>query len=53
MPRTGFGRVIISICALFGVIVMSVIVVSATQFLSLETNESQAYTLISKVDMTK
>ena len=52
-PRTTAGRVVIFLCSLFGVIVVSVAVVSVTNMLEMSRVENKAFTTIRKLHLKK
>ena len=49
-PRTIQGRIIMIICSIFGVVVVSLMVVTVTKTLEFEGAESNAFTVIKKLD---
>ena len=48
-PRTTFGRIIIFFCSLYGVSVVSLIVVVVTDLLEMNTNERKVYTVMERL----
>lgn len=48
-PRTLGGRIIILFCSLYGVTIVSLIVVTLTNLLELNTQELKAFTLLEKL----
>lgn len=49
-PRTGRGRVVMVICAVYGTVGFSLIVVSVTNILQMSTREKRAYMLLKRVN---
>ena len=52
-PRTTLGRLVIFFCSIFGVIVISLIVVTVQNSLEMTNVESKAYTVIKKIQLTQ
>lgn len=52
-PRTGRGRIVMVICAVYGTVGFSLIVVSVTNILQMSTREKRAYMLLKRVDYKK
>ena len=48
-PRTGIGRIVMFVCAMFGVIIVSVMVVAVNNSLEMTSLESKAYIVIKKL----
>ena len=48
-PKTGLGRITIFFCSMVGVVVVSMVVVSVINLLSMSSLESKAYTIIKKL----
>lgn len=51
-PRTTLGRLVIFFCSIFGVIVISLIVVTVQNSLEMSNVESKAYTVVKKMQLT-
>lgn len=52
-PRTTIGRIIIFFCAMFGVVVVSMIVVTVMNMLEMSDAESKAFTVSKKITLRK
>lgn len=52
-PRTTIGRVVYFLCAMFGVVVVSMIVVTVMNMLEMSSTESKAFTVIKKTTSRK
>ena len=52
-PRTLLGRIVMFFCSIFGVIVVSLIVVTVQNSLELSNVESKAHTVIKKIQLTE
>lgn len=48
-PRTLMGRIVIFFCSLFGVVIVSMVVVSVMNLFEMNNLESKAYTVIKKL----
>jgi hypothetical protein len=49
-PRTIGGRIVIFFCSIFGVIIVSIVVVSVTNLLEMSKMETNSYTIIKKLE---
>ncbi len=52
-PRTTRGRVVMIFCCLYGVVNLSLVVASVTQFLAMGRREEKAYILVQRIQMKK
>lgn len=52
-PRTTIGRIVYFLCAMFGVVVVSMIVVTVMNMLEMTTTESKAFTVIKRTAIRK
>lgn len=52
-PRTLYGRIITFFCAIYGVVVISIMVVAIQNTLKMDPLEERAYTCIIKLDLRK
>lgn len=52
-PRTTIGRIVIFFCAMFGVVVVSMIVVTVMNMLEMSGAESKAFTVSKKMSLRK
>ena len=52
-PRTNRGRVVMVICCMYGVVNLSLVVASVTQFLMMGRKEDKSYLLVKRVEMKK
>lgn len=50
-PRTYIGRFIMFLCSMFGVVIVSFVVVTVRNELEMTTLESKAYTVIKKIEI--
>ena len=49
-PRTNLGRLVMIVCSMYGVIVVSLMVVTVTNFLCMSQMESASYTIMKKLE---
>jgi hypothetical protein len=52
-PRTTIGRIVYFLCAMFGVVVVSMIVVTVMNMLDMSKAEEKAFTVIKRIGIRK